>query len=72
MLWTALYHLAFFGILVAAPLVLVAVIVRLCEWSWQKPAGSMGSYRMFLASLVLGGPFLLWFGRAAFYYFFGI
>jgi hypothetical protein len=47
---------AVFGV----PLACVGVILRLCEWSWHKPAGSMGSLRLLVASALLVLPALLW------------
>jgi hypothetical protein len=60
-----------FGVflLVALPLVpalalaCVALVLRLCEWSWEKRAGSMGSTGLLLAAGVLCLPLvvcLLW------------
>jgi hypothetical protein len=37
------YALLFLPILLALPFACVAVILRLCEWSWGKRPGSMGS-----------------------------
>ena len=50
---------AVFGV----PLACVGAILRLCEWSWQKPAGSMGSRRFLLAAALLCLPafvYLIW------------
>jgi hypothetical protein len=40
------YALLLMPILLALPFACVAVILRLCEWSWGKPAGSMGSTKL--------------------------
>lgn len=50
---------ALFGL----PLACVGLIVRLCEWSWEKPAGSMGSTGLLLISGILCFPvvaYLIW------------
>jgi hypothetical protein len=39
----------FLPMLLGLPFACVAMIVRLCEWSWQKPRGSMGSTGMLAA-----------------------
>jgi hypothetical protein len=49
-------------LLVALPAVLglplgcIGLILRLCEWSWEKPAGSMGSTRLLVGSGLLCAP----------------
>jgi hypothetical protein len=48
--------LAVFG----GPLVLVGLILRLCESSWGKPAGSMGSRRFLVAGGLLCAPAIAW------------
>ncbi len=40
------FALLFLPIALALPFACVAVILRLCEWSWRKPAGSMGSTKL--------------------------
>jgi hypothetical protein len=40
----------------ALPLACVGLILRLCEWSWEKPRGNMGSTWMLVASAVLFLP----------------
>jgi hypothetical protein len=35
--------LLFLPMLMGLPFACVALILRLCEWSWHKPSGSMGS-----------------------------
>jgi hypothetical protein len=50
---------ALFGL----PLGCIGLVLRLCEWSWEKPAGSMGSTRLFLGSGLLCAPvvaYLIW------------
>jgi hypothetical protein len=45
------------------PLGCVGLVVRLCEWSWEKPAGSMGSTRLLLGCGLLYLPvvaYLIW------------
>jgi hypothetical protein len=45
------------------PLACVGAILRLCESSWQKPAGSMGSLRLLAAAGLLCLPviaYLIW------------
>jgi hypothetical protein len=45
------------------PLGCVGLIIRLCEWSWEKPAGSMGSTGLLLGSGLLCSPvvaYLIW------------
>jgi hypothetical protein len=37
------FALLFFPIILGLPFAAVAMLLRLCEWSWQKPSGSMGS-----------------------------
>jgi hypothetical protein len=37
------WALLFFPMVLGLPFACVALILRLCEWSWHKPAGSMGS-----------------------------
>lgn len=41
------------------PLAAVGLILRLCEWSWQKPAGSLGSLGLLGAGALLCLPLLL-------------
>jgi hypothetical protein len=54
--------LLFFAIpgIFAAALLSVGLILRLCEWSWQKRAGSMGSTGLFLVSGVFFLPLILY------------
>jgi hypothetical protein len=33
----------FFPMMLGLPVACVGMILRLCEWSWDKPSGSMGS-----------------------------
>ena len=55
--WGLLWGLlATFGI----PLAVVGAILWLCEWSWQKPAGSMGSRWLLGAGVLLCLPLLLY------------
>jgi hypothetical protein len=45
------------------PLACVGLVLLLCEWSWEKPAGSMGSTRLLLAAGALCFPvvtYLIW------------
>ncbi len=51
--WSWLLFLpAVFG----APLAAIGLIVRLCEWSWEKPAGRMGSRWILACSALLCLP----------------
>ena len=48
---------------VGLPLGCIGFVLRLCEWSWRKPAGSMGSTRLLLVSGFLCSPvvaYLIW------------
>jgi hypothetical protein len=47
-----------FPIALAVVPLAVAVILRLCEWSWEKPAGSMGSQGLFAGSALFVLPSL--------------
>ena len=58
--WTVIDGVILIGMGGAAALIVVAGIVWLCEVTWEKPKGSMGSYKMGLAVLVMATPFLLW------------
>jgi hypothetical protein len=40
------WALLFFPMMLALPFACVGMILRLCEWSWHKPSGSMGSTSM--------------------------
>jgi hypothetical protein len=51
--------MAVFGL----PLVAVGAILRLCEWSWPKPFGSLGSVRFLTAGGLLCLPLLVYWGR---------
>jgi hypothetical protein len=45
------------------PLGCIGLVLRLCEWSWQKPVGSMGSTRLLWVSGLLCSPvvaYLTW------------
>jgi hypothetical protein len=37
------WALLFLPMLLGLPVACVGLILRLCEWSWRKPPGSMGS-----------------------------
>jgi hypothetical protein len=39
----AAWALLFLPMVVGLPFACVGLILRLCEWSWDKPSGSMGS-----------------------------
>jgi hypothetical protein len=57
--WLSLV-LGTFGVLVGC----VGLVVLLCERSWSKPAGSLGSVKLLLVSALLCAPttaFLAWF-----------
>src|SRR5262245_29363337 len=54
--WLLWGVLAAFGV----PLAVVGIILRLCERSWQKPAGSMGSRWLLVAGVLLCLPLLLY------------
>jgi hypothetical protein len=51
---------ALFGL----PLTLVGLVLRLCEWSWEKPPGSMGSAGLLVTGGVLCLPLLVGLGYA--------
>lgn len=38
------------------PLLAIGVILRLCEWSWDKKGGELGSSSMILVGVVLTMP----------------
>jgi hypothetical protein len=44
--------------LVGSVLVLVGGILRLCEWSWDKPVDSLGSLRLLANGFVLTVPLM--------------
>jgi hypothetical protein len=52
----------FWGLLatLGIPLAVVGAILWLCERSWQKPAGSMGSLWLLVAGVLLCLPLLLY------------
>jgi len=50
LLWLAL------PAVVALPMGCVGLILRLCEWSWEKPAGNMGSFAIVLIAAMLCLP----------------
>jgi hypothetical protein len=51
--WTWLLFLpAVFGL----PLAAIGIVVLLCEWSWEKPAGTMGSRWLLACSAILCLP----------------
>ena len=56
----------FWGLLatLGIPLAVVRAILWLCERSWQKPAGSMGSLWAFGAAIVLCLPLAIYLGPA--------
>jgi len=58
--WILLGVLSAFGL----PLVVVGVILWLCERSWEKPLGSMGSMRLLTVGLLLCLPVLIYLGPA--------
>jgi hypothetical protein len=35
-----------FPMVLGLPVACVGLVLRLCEWSWHKPSGSMGSTRI--------------------------
>jgi hypothetical protein len=48
---------------VGLPLGCIGLVLRLGEWSWEKPAGSMGSARLLWISGLLVSPivaYLTW------------
>jgi hypothetical protein len=48
---------------VGLPLGCIGLVLRLCEWSWEKPAGNMGSARLLWISGLLVSPivaYLTW------------
>jgi hypothetical protein len=50
--------MAVFGL----PLVAIGAILGLCEWSWPKPVGSLGSVRFLTAGGLLCLPALVFLG----------
>jgi len=52
------------------PLAVIGVIMGLCEWSWEKPAGSMGSLRLMGIGIALCLPFAWYIGPAVVVYLF--
>jgi hypothetical protein len=46
------------------PLAAIGAILGLCEWGWDKPAGSMGSLWAFGAAIVLCLPLAVYLGPA--------
>ena len=42
------------------PMIAIGVVFRLCEWSWQKPFGSMGSAWLLVVGGLLCLPLLLY------------
>jgi hypothetical protein len=57
--WEAIAALlAMFGL----PLVAIGAILGLCEWSWPKPVGSLGSVRFLTAGGLLCLPLLMIWG----------
>jgi len=57
--WEAIAALlAMFGL----PLVAIGAILGLCEWSWPKPFGSLGSVRFLTAGGLLCLPLLVLWG----------
>jgi ABC-type tungstate transport system substrate-binding protein len=65
----ALYVLLYFAALIATPfgvpLLLVGLILRLCESSWGKKGGELGSRRVLLVGFVLCMPAVVLFLPAA-------
>jgi len=58
-IWDLIFGLmAVFGL----PLVAIGLILGLCEWSWPKPRGSLGSVRFLTAGGVLCLPLLVYWG----------
>jgi hypothetical protein len=41
--------LLLFPVVLGFPIACVGVILRLCEWIWEKPSGSMGSTTLLAA-----------------------
>ena len=60
--WEAIAALlAVFGL----PLVEIGTILGLCEWSWPKPWGSLGSARFLTAGGLLCLPLVVYLGKFA-------
>ena len=53
---------ALFGV----PLLLAGMVLRLCEQSWQKRRGELGSNGFLMGGLVLTLPMVTYFGIAFF------
>ena len=51
--WT---WLLFLPACLGVPLGAVGVVVRLCEWGWEKPAGSLGSRWLLGWAILLSAP----------------
>jgi hypothetical protein len=47
------------------PVATVGVVLRLCEWSWPKPAGSLGSRGLLIAGGLLSLPAVLCLAQVA-------
>ena len=57
----AAWLLLFLPMMIGLPVACVGIILRLCEWSWRKPTGSMGSTSLLAGyGLVCAGKFC-WF-----------
>jgi len=56
-----------FGLMAAfgLPLVATGLILGLCEWSWPKPVGRLGSLRFLAAGGLLCMPLLAYLGMYA-------
>jgi hypothetical protein len=61
-LWLVWGVLAMFGL----PLVAVGVVLWLCEQSWERPLGSMGSLWLLAVGTLLCLPLLLYLAPALF------
>lgn len=46
------------------PLLAVGAILRLCEWSWEKKGGELGSTSMILVGVVLSLPIVYYMAAA--------
>ena len=50
----------YLGPVIGVPLFLIGIILRLCEGSWGKVKGEMGSTGFLIAGILLFGPFAVY------------
>ena len=46
------------------PLLAIGVILRLCEWGWEKDRGELGSRNFLVVGFLLALPLAVYLGRA--------